>query len=225
MRLWLVRHGETGSNAAGIFQGHLDIELNERGEAQAVAVGERLRTIDFKAVFSSDLLRAARTAEIIVDGRYPVIVDPDLREIHYGVLQGVSYSDAGRILEPHGLAEAWESGEIHRGRKALPEGESLRQFRVRSSRFVQRLDSNYGDSPDADVLIVAHGGKLAVLLTVLLGIPARSRFSFRFANCAVTRLTRSDGHTTLDLHNLVVWDGALLMSDHGQSGQLPQRAE
>lgn len=225
MRLWLVRHGETGSNAEGVFQGHLDVELNERGEAQAAAVGECLSSTRFDAVYASDLRRAARTAEIITAGRCPIILDSDLREMHYGVLQGVRYRDAARVLEPHGLAEAWAAGDIHRGRKVVPEGESLRAFRSRSSRFVRRLDSAFSEHADSNVLIVAHGGKLAVLLTVLLGLPGRARFSFRFANCAITRLTRTDGHTTLDLHNLVVWDEALLTSDRVLSGQLPQQAE
>jgi broad specificity phosphatase PhoE len=225
MRLWLVRHGETASNAEGVFQGHLDVALNERGEEQARIVGETLRRVCFQAVYASDLQRAARTAELIVDGRQPVILDPDLREMNYGILQGVTYSNAATILAPYGLAEAWLCGDIHRGRKALPAGESLRRFRNRTLRFVQRIDSEYQADPSSEILVVAHGGQLAVLLTVLLGMPARDRFLFRFANCGITRVSRSDGHTTLDLHNLVVWDNAHPFSDRGLSGQLPQQAE
>ena len=225
MRLWLVRHGETGSNADGVFQGHLDVELNERGVRQAEAVGERLRDVRFDAVFASDLQRAAKTAECIVEDRYPIVLDPDLREMHYGVLQGIGYNDAASVLEPHGLSVSWASGDIHRGRQSLPGGESLRQFRSRSARFVLRLDNAYRQHHDTDILIVAHGGKLAVLLTVLLGLPAKSRYLFRFANCGITRLTRSETNTTLDLHNLVVWETSGLTNDHGLSGQLPQRAE
>jgi broad specificity phosphatase PhoE len=226
MRLWLVRHGETASNAGGVFQGHLDVALNGRGEEQARSVGEALRDVSFSAVYASDLQRAARTAELIVGERHPVILDPDLREMHYGVLQGVSYRDAADVLEPHGLADAWLSGDIHRGRYCLPEGESLRQFRNRSARFVKRVDEEYLDDADANVLVVAHGGQLAVLLTVLLGMRARDRFSFRFGNCSITLLSRTALNTTLDVHNYIVWgDDATMFSDRGLSGQLPQRAE
>lgn len=224
MRLWLIRHGETTSNAGGVFQGHLDVELNERGIAQSIGVRSHLSTIDFAAIYSSDLRRAARTAELIAYDQ-PVIFDPDLREMHYGILQGVAYRAAAETLRPYGLEEAWLSGDIHRGRQALPEGESLSQFRRRTVRVVKRLDERFLDDDDANVMIVAHGGQLAVLLTVLLGMPARSRFAFRFGNCGITVLTRTAQHTTLDMHNVIVWDEASVFSGRGLSGQLPQRSE
>ncbi|MDQ3548173.1 MAG: histidine phosphatase family protein [Chloroflexota bacterium] len=218
--LWLVRHGETSSNAEGVFQGHLDVVLNQRGEEQAAAVGSRLAEVQFAAVYASDLQRAARTAEIIVAGRHEVVLDRDLREMHYGVLQGTRYHDAPALLDEHGLGESWTSGEFHRKGTAAPGGESIRQFRGRSRRFVQRIDATH--SPDAGhhILVVAHGGKLSVLMTVLLGLPAFNRHAFRFANCGITRVSRAGLRTTVDLHNLVVWDDTLLVSDRAQSGRL-----
>jgi broad specificity phosphatase PhoE len=53
---------------------------------------------------------------------------------------------------------------------------------------------------------VAHGGTLGVLMTVLLDLPLHTRSSFKFANCGITRITRTRQRTTLDIHNLVVWD-------------------
>lgn len=187
-------------------------------------MGRHLAGVDFAAIYASDLQRAARTAELIA-GQQSVTLDRDLREMNYGVLQGVPYRDAGSVLRPHGLEEAWLSGDIHRGRHALPDGESLRQFRARVSRFVRRVDGLYLHDDAANVMVVAHGGQLAVLLTVLLGMPARARYAFRFANCGISVLTRTPQNTTLDLHNLNVWDEEHPFSDRGLSGQLPQRAE
>jgi broad specificity phosphatase PhoE len=205
LTIWLVRHGETEANAAGVFQGHIDVALNARGEEQAAAVSRHLARVQFDAVYASDLQRAARTAEIIVAGRQPVVLDPDLREMHYGVLQGARYHEAAEILNLHGLAELWSSGELHRRGLAVPGGESLRRFRSRSRRFVERLEQQHDANNDRNVLVVAHGGKLAVLLTVLLELPGRHRQQFRFANCSITRVTRTPLRTTLDFHNLVVW--------------------
>ena len=218
--LWLVRHGETSSNAEGVFQGHLDVVLNQRGEEQAAAVGARLADVQFDAVYASDLQRAARTAEIIVAGRHEVVFDPDLREMHYGVLQGARYHDAPSLLDEHGLGESWTSGEFHRKGTAAPGGESIRQFRSRSRRFVQRIDATHPPEAGHHILVVAHGGKLSVLMTVLLDLPAFNRHSFRFANCGITRVSRAGLRTTIDLHNLVVWDDTLLVSDRAQSGRL-----
>lgn len=218
--LWLVRHGETSANAEGVFQGHLDVVLNERGEQQAAAVGKRLAGVEFDAVYASDLQRAARTAELIVAGQNEVVLDPDLREMHYGVLQGTRYHEAPALLSEHGLGEAWASGEFHRKGTAAPGGESVRQFRSRSRRFVQRIDATHPPDAGHHILVVAHGGKLSVLMTVLLDLPAHNRQSFRFANCGITRVLRAELRTTIDLHNLVAWDDTLLVSDRAQSGRL-----
>jgi broad specificity phosphatase PhoE len=215
-----VRHGETASNAEGVFQGHLDVVLNQRGEQQAASVGQRLADVNLDAVYASDLQRAARTAEIIVAGRLGVQLDPDLREMHYGVLQGSRYHDAPALLDAHGLSESWNSGDFHRKGTAAPGGESVRQFRARSRRFIQRLDRTHPPNEAHHILIVAHGGQLSVLLTVLLGLPAVSRQAFRFANCGITRVSRAGLRTTLDVHNLVSWDDSLLFSDRAQSGRL-----
>jgi broad specificity phosphatase PhoE len=222
--IWLVRHGETTSNADGMFQGHIDSTLNERGELQAESVGEYLRDVPFDAVYASDLQRAARTAEIIVRGRHNVVLDPDLRELNYGVLQGVRYRDAVSTLRTHGMADAWMNGEFHRRGMALPGGESQRKFRARSRRFVEMLDRAH-DGGIESVLVVAHGGKLATLLTVLLGLPAHARHSFRMANCGISRVSRFDDHTTLDFHNLVSWDDRWPLKTPAIRGPLHSRGE
>lgn len=205
LTLWLVRHGETDSNAERTFQGHLDIHLNERGEQQACDVGAFLSEVEFDAVYASDLQRAARTAELIVGDRAAIILDADLREMHYGVLQGVRYAEAASALADHGYAESWTDGTFQRGGTTIPGGESYRRLRYRSRTFVNRLDSLFLDDSTHDVLVVAHGGKLGMLMTVLLDLPMRSRSSFRFANCGITSLTRTAENTTLEKHNLVVW--------------------
>lgn len=209
LTLWLVRHGETASNAEGVFQGHLDVELNDRGRQQAARVHTALTGIAFDAVYASDLQRAAATAEIIVNGQRDVILDPDLREMHYGVLQGVRYQDAASALEEHGMADEWRSGSLQRRGTAMPGGEGLRAVRNRSTRFLRQVEQRFPVCEDHQVLVVAHGGKLSVLLTVLLGIPGHHRHAFRFANCGLTRVTRTPGRTTLDLHNVVLWDDSL----------------
>lgn len=206
MTLWLVRHGETDSNAEHMFQGHLDVGLNARGEQQALAVADHLSRITFDSVYASDLSRAARTAELIVGDSAVVVLDRDLREMNYGVLQGVRYADAANMLEPHGLSESWVDGTFHRNGSTIPGGEPFRRFRARSRRFISVLDDRYSDGLDRNVLVVAHGGTLGVLMTVLLDLPLRARSSFRFGNCGISRLTRTLQRTTLDLHNLVVWD-------------------
>jgi alpha-ribazole phosphatase len=134
-----------------------------------------------------------------------VTFDPDLREQHYGVLQGQRYGDAPAVLAGHGLAEAWHRGEFSVRGRAVPGGESARKMRIRALRFVQRLDADYRPGDARNVLIVSHGGQLRVLLTVLLGLPARSRHHFAFSNCGVSRVARTHERTVLELLNAVYW--------------------
>lgn len=202
--IWLVRHGETTSNADGIYQGQLDVALNARGEEQARLLGDYLRDVRFDAVYASDLERAARTAELVVGvPRERFCVDPDLRERHYGALQGVRYDEAAAVLAAHGIADA--AGHDRAGVRgaALPGGETLARMRNRARRFIHRLDAEHPPASTSQVLVVSHGGMLRVLLTTLLGLPAGARLHFSFTNCGVSRVVRSETLTVLDLHNHV----------------------
>ncbi|KAF3326658.1 metal-independent phosphoserine phosphatase [Carex littledalei] len=93
----VVRHGETSWNASRILQGHLDPELNEIGRQQAAAVANCLsKEPKFNAIYSSDIKRAAETAQIIANqcDLKEVILDQGLRERHLGDLQGSTLVDA-----------------------------------------------------------------------------------------------------------------------------------
>ena len=90
--VYLVRHGETSWNAEHRFQGHLDVELSRKGVAQAEALANWIaeQPVHFAALFSSDLMRAVQTAQII--GRRVRLVPQlyrGLREVHGGEWQGL----------------------------------------------------------------------------------------------------------------------------------------
>ncbi|KVH92574.1 Histidine phosphatase superfamily, clade-1 [Cynara cardunculus var. scolymus] len=116
----VVRHGETEWNAEKRIQGHLDIDLNDVGRQQAVAVAERLSgESNISAIYSSDLKRALETAQTIASrcGGLEVIQDPNLRERHLGDLQGLVYSEAPKIK-----TKAYEALQSHRKDVEIPGG-------------------------------------------------------------------------------------------------------
>lgn len=208
--LWLVRHGETQSNVDRIFQGQLDIPLNARGHRQARQVAEVLQEQRFDAVYSSDLARCADTARAIaaLTGN-TVEFEPELRELHYGVLQGVRYEQFRDVLTAHGLADEWGPGVFSRDGIAPPGGESMQQLRERAVRFVARIDREHPPDANRTLLVVSHGGTLRALMTVLLGLPIEERESFAFANCSVTRVVRdAGGAAAVDCLNEVYWHEA-----------------
>src|SRR5262245_52639516 len=121
MRLIVVRHGATLHNAEARFTGQANAPLSEYGLTQARALAERLRTMEFSTVVSSDLVRATQTAQEIV-AAHPsasLSLDPDLREIALGAWEGLTYADV-RDRQPEALAD-WERDPIH---GAPPGGEA-----------------------------------------------------------------------------------------------------
>uniref|UniRef100_A0A1D1Y9U5 Putative phosphoglycerate mutase GpmB n=1 Tax=Anthurium amnicola TaxID=1678845 RepID=A0A1D1Y9U5_9ARAE len=155
----VVRHGETVWNSSRIIQGHLDSELNEAGKNQAILVADRLsKESKFTAVYSSDLKRAAETAQIIANkcNLPEVILDPDLRERHLGVLQGLTLRDASK-LKP----EAYKAFLSSNPEKDIPGGgESVNQLHQRCTSSVERIARKHiGER----ILVVTHGGVLREL--------------------------------------------------------------
>jgi len=157
-RFCLVRHGETDWNAERRLQGHTDIDLNPRGIAQAAQMAKAIKAIDleFDVLYTSDLQRAAKTANAIETlFNTKAIVDPTLRERHLGVLQGVSTAEA-----PQFDAELWKnhlSRDIH---EELRGGESIAQF---AKRIHQALEKIRQQHLGKTILLVSHGGALDMM--------------------------------------------------------------
>ena len=90
---WFLRHGETDWNAQGISQGNVDIPLNAVGVAQARAAAEKLRNRGIATIVASPLSRARVTAEFVGEALgLQVALDPDLREVSFGVQEGQGMS-------------------------------------------------------------------------------------------------------------------------------------
>lgn len=99
MQLYLVRHGETDWNIEHRAQGHTDIPLNRNGIAQAEKLrdGIKNRGLQFDAVYTSPLQRTLKTAQIITDGQYDLILDDRLKERSLGKLEGEVVEDWGQF--------------------------------------------------------------------------------------------------------------------------------
>lgn len=178
--LTLVRHGETGANLEGVWQGSMDAPLNERGLAQATRVAAYLGgcCADASALYSSPLQRAYRTAELIAEavGLAPQI-DEALTEYDLGCWEGKTYHD---LQHEHRL---WH--HMRRDPDFAPHGgESPRQVTDRFSRALLRIARGH---PAGRVIVVAHGGGLSLSLGHLLD-GGYSKWQPVMDNCAVTEL-------------------------------------
>lgn len=175
MRILLARHGETPWNAEGRYQGQEDIPLSPVGEAQAAALGVRLRDVAISRAVASPLSRARRTAEIALGPRAALLAtDPGLMEIAHGEWEGLL---AGEIRERDGdRLRAWRETPHE---VLMPGGESLEQVLDRAWPAFSRACEGLG--ADDTLLVVAHDAVNRVLLCRVLGLPLARLWRFRQA--------------------------------------------
>ncbi len=158
----LIRHGQSVWNAANRFTGWTDVELSEKGEAEAAAAGEALADVRFDVVHTSALIRAQRTAEIVMkhnraSGEYGSVstrYDERLNERHYGDLQGLNKAETAEL---HGAEQ------VHIWRRSFdvppPGGESLEMTAERTIPYF--LDEIIPDLESGkNILVAAHGNSL-----------------------------------------------------------------
>jgi len=165
-RLLLVRHGNTELNSAQVFMGHADVELSATGYQQVERLRDRLSVEKIDAIYCSDLRRALLTAETIASRhRLAVAACPELREINYGAVDGLTFAEIRRLYpEVAKLCVDW-SPQLE-----FPGGESITQLNQRVTGFLDRLKQH---GPEQTVLVVTHGGPLRLMVCSLLGIDLR----------------------------------------------------
>lgn len=161
-RLLLIRHGQTKLHRSDRFWGKTDIELSEVGIRQAELLRDRLARIKIDAVYSSTLVRATATAEIIAL-RHKVQVSPltELCECSFGYAEGLTFREISRRYPE--LAGEMASGKAI----SFPGGESLEQLNLRVQKFLEKLKEH---KPGARIVIVAHGGPLRLIICNLLSL-------------------------------------------------------
>ncbi len=180
-RLLLVRHGQTERNSAQRYWGRTDVKLSPAGIRQAERLRDRLAEAPLSAVYSSDLRRASATAEIIAS-RHDVAVTtcPELREIDFGGIEGLTFDEARQLYPEVVRLWAEQSPKLK-----YPAGDSITEFSNRVISFVPRLAKH---TEQETVLIVAHSGVLRTLLCQLLGMETRHLWQIRLdlASLSVT---------------------------------------
>ena len=96
MRIYIVRHGESYTNVSGRVMSSTDLPLTERGILQAEAAHKYLKDVKFDHVFSSPLLRARQTAEIVYGDKDNIQICDELKEMLFGELEGLTWEEKNR---------------------------------------------------------------------------------------------------------------------------------
>ena len=176
-QFWWVRHGPTHKKAA-IGWSDPPADLSD------TALLDRLSAHlpDDALVVSSDLHRAAATADAIQGTRQRLPHLSDIREMNYGAWEGLDF-DAISILDPELSRQFWTTpGDV-----APPGGESWNTLSARIRNAVDTLSGQH-----ENIIAVAHFGTILAALQIAGGFDAKHAFTFKIDNLSVTRLDRLD---------------------------------
>jgi 2,3-bisphosphoglycerate-dependent phosphoglycerate mutase len=198
----IVTHPEATHHVDGLVGGWFDSDLTDRGIAHAQAIAEALsrqlagRAVD---VYSSDLLRARRTAEIIVSKLdASLTIDPDLREKSYGEAEGKpqSWLDERRVPLP-------EFGERLRHHEGVDGAETRMDLAERAYGAMRRVQESTGENH----VVVTHGGTATLLIAAWIGMPidAAGLVQFRVSSGGISVLrkdSRNHSHQVVQLNDL-----------------------
>ena len=176
--IYLIRHGETARNKEKVLQGRIDVPLNDTGREQAAEVRDRFRAagITFDKIYTSPLIRAIQTAEIVTEGMdaVPQIVDDRLIEMDYGPYEGMD------LTHPAPELIAFFRDFVH---TPAPEGmEPLPEVTARLGAFLSDIRA---EAAGSNILISTHAIAMKGALEYLEPDAGGRWWSTFIRNCAV----------------------------------------
>jgi len=189
-RLLLIRHGQSTWNKEHRIQGQLDPPLSAEGRRQAELLGRRLAGRRLAGFYTSDLKRAAETAQAVsrAVGFHPE-PNQSLREIYLGEWEGLTTDELARRFP-----EAWAKWTAEPDWDVVPGGEGAAFF---EARVAAAIDSIFQRHPHGDVLVVTHGGVIQIAIHRIVGRPSHGLFPFKIQNASITQIERRDGRVVI----------------------------
>ncbi|OZQ62929.1 histidine phosphatase family protein [Paenibacillus sp. VTT E-133280] len=180
----LIRHGSTAWNKEGRVQGHTDNPLDAEGFQQAALIAERLSGEQWDYIYSSDLLRAQQTAEVIAKrlGIELAGIVPGIREMYAGLIEGTTQQERIERWGPD-----WKTLELG---LETPEASE-----IRGSQAIEELAEKH---PGCNILIVSHG---VILRSILRKLIPELDGTVLLKNTSITRITKSGTSWHCDLYN------------------------
>lgn len=194
MNIYIVRHGQTNLNKDRIMQGqsvysYLDIQ----GQSEAKSIAERLKNIDFKHIYVSDLNRTQETADYIVK---ELVCSPKitytkaLRERSKGIFEGGSWEKFHKYCIENGPDTIF---------KAPEGGEALEEVFNRVGTFIEEIKPKYEENDN--VLFVSHQGCMKMIFLYLLDMDIKHHVNLKFDNCSLSIFYIGDKYNKLLLAN------------------------
>ncbi len=191
MEIYLIRHGETNWNLNRKVQGRSDIPLNDYGIELAYKTKAGLEGdgVCFDAAYCSPLIRAVKTAQILLEGTgIEPVKDKRLEELDFGDFEGFSIEKAQTEPEYADFAKVFDEPASYVPRN----GESFEELYERSRSFIKEVLLPL-EGKRKCVLIAAHGALIRGIMNVIGDIPISDFWQSVQRNCAVNKMTLENG--------------------------------
>ena len=173
MRLYIVRHGETDWNRIHRVQGRTDIPLNDYGRRLARETAEGMKEVRIDLGYTSPLLRAKETAQIILADRgVPLYEDSRIEELSFGSYEGMRTAGRQRNRGVKRLTVFFTDTANY-----VPpqDAESIPQLYERTGKFLAEICERE-DLKDRSILVSTHGAAMTALLNRIRGNLSVSEF-------------------------------------------------
>ena len=177
INLYLIRHGRQNSTLCNV-----DVELSAEGRTQAELLRDRFKSYPIDAIYSSNLIRAKQTAEILNQAfDLPVQVRENLKEISFGLMTGMTEQYIDEHFHDFKIEQYKLLSDL-----PYPGGENGKAVYERVMPVITELLQ----SGSRNMLIVTHGGVIRALLAALIGRTQAERFLFAVSleNTGITQL-------------------------------------
>jgi broad specificity phosphatase PhoE len=182
VQIVLVRHGATDWNLEHRCQGSSDRDLSEVGVSQAEAIAALLRHESVHAIYSSDLKRARRTAEVISQPHnLPVIIEEKIRELDHGELEGLTFNEIRQNFGEFLTRWRTEPAELQ-----VPGGEKLSDVAERAWSSLNQIVERHPSAPS--IVVVSHNFPIVGIVCRITGTHLNNYRSFHLDPCGITRL-------------------------------------
>ncbi|MBI5026125.1 MAG: histidine phosphatase family protein [Nitrospirae bacterium] len=163
--LYLIRHGQILNHNEWRFTGHLDIEMDETGISQFYAIADCLSRYDIRAVYSSDLRRSLKGAELIANKlNISSFINPSFRELSFGKWEGLKAEEIPEPI-PEDLTDFRFGG-----------GETIRELQ---QRVIPALKDIISRHKGEEITLVGHGGVNRIILLDALGVEPKNFYRIK----------------------------------------------
>ena len=180
--VYLIRHGTTDNNLNGLFQGSRDIPLGELGILQSQQLAERFKNIPLQAIYTSPLIRAQQTAQILCKNHPHMspILGNSLRELNGGLLEGHS-GEENTSRFPQQMKYLDNQPTLF----SAPGGESTRQV---YNRMIHAMRGIVDQCPNQQIAVVSHGFTIQTYIGYVKQVPFDQLERYIVGNTSVTCL-------------------------------------